>query len=82
MILGLTDEALRGFDNNIVVIFLDLSAAFDTIEIDKLLQIMKSEIGISGTVLQWFRSFLTGRIQRVKISGEYSESLEVPCGAP
>ena len=84
MILGLTDEALRGFDNNMatVVIFLDLSAAFDTIDIDKLLQIMENEIGIGGTALQWFRSFLTGRTQRVKISGEYSESLEVPCGAP
>ena len=84
MILGLTDEALRGFDNNMatVVIFLDLSAAFDTIDTDKLLHIMESEIGISGTALQWFRSFLTGRTQRVKINGEYSESLEVPCGAP
>ena len=74
MILGLTDEALRGFDNNMatVVIFLDLSAAFDTSDIDKLLHIMESEIGISGTALQWFRSFLTGQTQRVKISGEYS----------
>ena len=84
MILSLTDEALRGFDNDMatIVIFLDLSAAFDTIDIDKLLQIMDKEIGIGGTALQWFRSFLTGRTQRVKISGTYSESLEVPCGAP
>ena len=68
MILGLTDEALRGFDNNMatVVIFLDLSTAFDTIDISKLLQIMENEIGISGgTALQWFRSFLTSRTQRV-----------------
>ena len=41
MILGLTDEALRGFDNNMatMVIFLDLGAAFDIINIDKLLHI-------------------------------------------
>ena len=84
MILSLTDEALRGFDNDMatIVIFLDLSAAFDTIDIDKLLQIIDKEIGIGSIALQWFRSFLTGRTQRVKISGTYSESLEVPCGAP
>ena len=48
MMLSMTDEALRGFDNNMatVVIFLDLSAAFDTIDISKLLQILYTEIGI------------------------------------
>ena len=76
MMLSLTDEALRGFDKNMatIVVFLDLSAAFDTIDIERLLEILEVEIGISGTALQWFRSFLTGRTQRVKISGQYSES--------
>ena len=43
---------------------------------------MYEEIGLEGTVLKWFRSFLEGRTQRVKIEDEYSESLGVPCGAP
>ena len=43
---------------------------------------MRFEIGIGDTALEWFRSFLSGRTQRVKIDGEYSDSLEVPCGAP
>ena len=64
------------------MIFLDLSAAFDTINPDKLLQIMHDELGIRGVALEWFRSFLTGRTQRVKIHDEFSESLEVPCGTP
>ena len=34
MILGLVDEVLRGFDVNLVtlIVFLDLSAAFDTLD--------------------------------------------------
>ena len=65
-----------------VIIFLDLSAAFDTIDVNKLLEILHDEIGVGGTVLKWFRSFLENRTQRVKIDNEYSESLPVPCGAP
>ena len=84
MMLGVTDEVLRGFDRNMatVVIFLDLSAAFDTIDINKILQILEEELGIGGSALKWFKSFLSGRTQRVKINGQYSESLDVPFGAP
>ena len=84
MMLGVTDEVLRGFDQNqaTVIIFLDLSAAFDTINIEKVLEILEVEMGVGGTVLKWFRSFLEGRTQQVKIGNAYSESLEVPCGAP
>ena len=84
MMVGLFDDALRGFDENqaTIVIFLDLSAAFDTIDPNKLLQILHDELGIGGVALQWFKSFLVGRTQRVKINDEYSDSLEVPCGTP
>ena len=42
MLLGLTDEVLKGFDNGqcTIVLFLDLSAAFDTIDIDTLIDIL------------------------------------------
>ena len=84
MMIELCDEVLLGFDENLatVIIFLDLSAAFDTIDPDKLTQILHEELGIGGVALLWFRSFLTGRTQRVKINNEYSDSLEVPCGVP
>ena len=58
-----------------VVMLLDLSAAFDTVDHNKLLQILKEEIGIDGNAFKWFKSFVTGRCQKVKI-GE-SESLEI-----
>ena len=84
MMLELVDEALQGFDDNkcTIVLFLDLSAAFDTIDIGKLLIILENELGITGTALKWIESFLTGRLQKVRIEGEYSESLEVLFGAP
>ena len=77
MLLGLTDGVLRGFDENqaTIIVFLDLSAAFDTIDPDKLLQILHDELGIGGTALQWFKSFLVGRTQRVKINNEYFRQL-------
>ena len=84
MMLGIVNEALRGFDENqaTVIIFLDLSAAFDTIDVNKLLEIMYEELGLGGTVLKWFSSFLKGRTQRVKIEDKYSDKEEVPFGAP
>ena len=61
---------------------LDLSAAFDTIDIEKLLFILSTKLGVTGIALQWFRSFLTGRTQRVKIQDKYSNSREVKYGVP
>ena len=84
MMLGLVNEVLKGFDDNkcTIILFLDLSAAFDTIDIERLLSILTEEIGITGTAIKWIRSFLTGRLQKVRIENEYSESLEVVFGAP
>ena len=67
MMLGVTDDILSGFDENkcTVMLFLDLSATFDTIDIDKLVEILGDEIGLSGTALQWCKSFLSNRTQRV-----------------
>ena len=84
MMLGVMNDVLAGFDNNqcTVMLFLDLSAAFDTIDIETLLDILETEIGITGVALQWFRSFLSGRTQKVRIGGQFSKILEVLFGAP
>ena len=83
MMVGAVNDILTGFDENkcTVMVFLDLSAAFDTIDIKKLLTILEEEIGLGGTALKWCESFLTNRTQRVKIDGQYSEELEVKYGS-
>ena len=44
-----------------MIILIDLSAAFNTIDVAKVLKILDVEIGVGGVVLKWFRSFLEGR---------------------
>ena len=83
MMLGVANDVLSGFDEEkcTVMVFLDLSAAFDTIDISKLIEILEEEIGLEGTALQWCKSFLMNRTQRVKINGKYSEKLPVKYGS-
>ena len=61
---------------------LDLSAAFDTVNHSLLLDRLKSRLGVEGTALEWFRSYLTDRSQSVSIKGESSEKCELATGVP
>ena len=77
LLLKVVNDLYLAFDENrpSVVVLLDLSAAFDTVDHDKLLHILEHDIGIVGITLKWFESFLKGRNQKVKIGEEFSEIL-------
>ena len=63
-------------------VLLDLSAGFDTVDHEVLLRRLEVTYGITGTALQWFRSYLTGRTQRVYINLTYSDDFALPHGVP
>ena len=65
-----------------ILLMLDLSAAFDTIDHDILLSRLCNVYGITGNALDWFRSYLTGRIQRVVIEDSVSVDQELDFGVP
>jgi hypothetical protein len=50
------------------LVLLDLSSAFDTIDNNILTSLLKNHLGIGGTVLQWFMSYLADRKQYVSIN--------------
>jgi len=50
-----------------VLLSLDLSAAFDTIDHSILFDRASQEFGIRGTALGWLQSFVTGRKQYVAV---------------
>ncbi len=64
-----------------VLILLDLSAAFDTVNHQILLSTLSS-LGITGTALSWFESYPTGRSFRVAWGGEVSRAHQLVTGVP
>ncbi len=76
-------EALTSLDKKeyLVVIFLDLSKAFDTIDHNLLLRKLE-KYSIHGHSLSWIESYPSGRKQFVNYNGTKSSLHDVLCGIP
>ena len=53
-----------------------------TVDHCKFLEVLKNAVGISGTALAWFASYLQDRTQKVSINNEYSPMAKLKCGVP
>ncbi len=61
---------------------LDLSAAFDTIDHNILLNRLENYVGIRGSALAWFKSYLSDHHQFVAVNEELSYQSQVRYGVP
>ena len=82
-LLTVVDKWLQCMDNSQVsaVVFLDLAKAFNTVRHPLPLKKL-STLGISGTELDWFSSYLTNHQQRVVYNGTLSTDQPTTCGVP
>lgn len=74
-------RAARASSLSSVLILLDLSAAFDTVNHQILLSTL-AELGIAGSALSWFTSYLTDRTYQVTWNGSLSRSCILDTGVP
>ena len=63
-----------------LLVLLDLSAAFDTIDHKMLIDRLKIRCGITNVPLRWFESYLENRSQRVVVNGAESRSFDLQFG--
>ncbi len=82
--IQLTNELLLMGDSGSqgVVIVLYLSAAFDLIDCDILIEHMEHVVDLRGTVLKWFSSYLKERSFSVTVGEFSSSSVSINCGVP
>ena len=73
------DDFTRALDNklNVDCIYFDISKAFDTIEIDRIIAKL-SNLGFTGNIIFWIQNFLTNKKIQVKVNGTLSDHQHSP----
>ena len=64
------------------LIAIDLSAAFDTVDHDILLEVLQKQYGVTGTALNWVDSYLRPRSCKVNVGSAYSTPRSLQCCVP
>ena len=68
--------------NIAMLTLLDLSAAFDSVDHNTLLQRLRKSYGLGGKVIDWFTSYISNRKQQVRTTTSSSAPLAVLFGVP
>lgn len=82
-LIKITDDIGRALDSGkeVRVIFCDISKAFDRVWHAGLVHKLE-QIGIRADLLNWFKSYLSERRQRVVIEGNRSQVFDIKAGVP
>jgi hypothetical protein len=83
-LLATLDSIFQSSDagNSTLLVSLDLTAAFDSIDHSILLSRLKTSFGFDGLVFNWIKSYLTGRYQTVIIGNNSSAPTYLTSGVP
>uniref|UniRef100_A0A8C1PJZ8 Reverse transcriptase domain-containing protein n=1 Tax=Cyprinus carpio TaxID=7962 RepID=A0A8C1PJZ8_CYPCA len=83
-LLRVTNDLLLSSDRGCIslLVLLDHSAAFDTFDHNILLHRLENFVGINGSALAWFKSYLYVRHQFVAVNEEVSYRSQVQYGVP
>ena len=83
-LLSMQNDILQAVDScgGAILVLLDLSAAFNTIDHEKLIRTLYAYCGIKGDPLKWFLSYLKGRVQSVQIGSTFYQEQNLLFGVP
>ncbi len=83
-VLRVLNDTLLATDSGdyVILILLDLTSAFDTVDHKTLLSRLEYFVGIQGTVLSWFKSYLANRSFSVRLGNFSSLPAKLSCGVP
>ena len=83
-LLKVHNDILRALDKGecVFLVLLDLSAAFDTVDHDKLKHHLEQEFAVTDGALQWLNSYLQNRQQAVLVRGVESSERTLAYGVP
>ena len=83
-LLKIKNDILMNMDKQhaMLLILLDLSATFDTVDHQILLNRLRTEFGVSGKALDWFASYLSNRSRKVSVDGVLPDRFGIDFGVP